>query len=66
MPAFERKYVAEYMLATFREGGYQLGFPLGVVPAYLVADLGYEAAARQARPWRPEVDAVKFWDGAVL
>jgi len=66
MPAFERKYVADYMLATFPEGGYQLGFPLGVVPDYLVRDVGYETAARQARPWRPEVDAVKFRPEAIL
>ena len=67
MPQFERRYIAEYCAERWPEGGYQLNYPLGPLP--WARDLGevYDAAARLYRPYRPEVDAVKFYpDGLVL
>jgi hypothetical protein len=67
MPQFERRYIAEYCAERWPEGGYQLNYPLGPIPRAEVATIGYDAAARLYRPYRPEVDAVKFYtDGLVL
>ena len=66
MPQFERRYVAEYCLSMWPAGGYQLNFPLGPIPEYSSKQLGYEAAARYWRPYRPEIDAIKFFDTGIV
>lgn len=66
MPAFERRYVADYMLAKWPEGGYQMNVPLGPIPTEIASGLGYEAAARIYRPFRPEVDAIKYFEGGLI
>lgn len=66
MAAFERKYIAEYCLAKWPEGGYQLGVALGPVPEQLVKDMGYEGAAALYAGWRPEVDAVHYSDFGLI
>ena len=66
MAAFERLYIARYMAAHWPEGGYSLGYPLGPIPENIVNQLGYEAAAAQFRPWRSEIDAVKFFPNGLL
>ena len=66
MRHFERLYIAQYCAARWPEGGYQLGYPLGPIPQESIKQLGYDEAARLWRPWRPEVDAVKFFDDGIL
>lgn len=64
--AFERRYIAEYMLAKFPQGGYTLGQPLGPIPEGLIREVGLEEAARRWRPWRQEVDAARFSPTGVI
>src|SRR4030042_4475511 len=59
----ERRYIAEYMLEAFPEGGYQLNVELGPIPQEYVQRLGLERAAAMFRPTRPRVDAVKWSPG---
>lgn len=67
MPSFERRYIADYMVQEFPQGGYGFNVPLGPVGSTAVESLGYEAAARLYRPYRPEIDAVKYnQDGLIL
>ena len=56
----ERRFVAEYMLATFPEGDWELNVPLGNVPLELIAQEGLTRAARFFRPQRRRVDAVAW------
>lgn len=66
MAQFERLYIAQYCAEKWAEGGYTLGVPLGPIPPDLVKSLGYEGASAYFRPWRPEVDAVKFFSEGLL
>ena len=66
MAQFERLYIAQYCAERWPEGGYTLGVPLGPIPADLIKSLGYEGAAAYFRPWRPEVDAVKYFNEGLL
>ena len=66
MAQFERRYIAEYVLARWPEGGYQLGVSLGALPENMVKSLGYDAASKLYRPFRPEVDAVKFFPTGLI
>lgn len=61
MAQFEERYLADYLLARWPEGGYESHVPLGPIPDWLVELHGYANAIRLFRPWRPEVDAVKYW-----
>lgn len=54
----ERRYVAEYMLATWPEGDWELNVPVGNVPVELVQVHGLSQAAALWRPSRRRVDAV--------
>ena len=56
----ERRYISEYMLATWPEGGWQLNVPLGPIPEYLIKGHGLAMATAIYRPTRPRVDAVKW------
>ena len=54
----ERRYISEYMLATWPAGGYQINVQLGPIPQGLIDRHGPAMAARIFRPTRPRVDAV--------
>ena len=54
----ERRYISEYLLKAFPEGGYQLNVELGPIPKEYVDRLGLGKAAALFRPTRPRVDAV--------
>lgn len=56
----ERRYISEYLLKAFPEGGYQLNVELGPIPKEYVDRLGIGKAAALFRPTRPRVDAVKW------
>lgn len=56
----ERRYISEYMMKTWPEGGWQLNVELGPVPQEYIARYGQERAAALFRPTRPRVDAVKW------
>lgn len=56
----ERRYIAEYLLATWPEGGWQLNVELGAIPPEYVTRYGQTKAAAIFRPTRPRVDAVKW------
>lgn len=56
----ERRYIAEYMTATWPEGGWQLNVELGPIPQEYVDRMGLGKAAAMFRPTRPRVDAVKW------
>ena len=58
----ERRYISEYMLATWPTGGWQLNVELGPIPAEYVKRYGLNKAAAMYRPTRPRVDAVKWSD----
>lgn len=54
----ERRYIADYMLQEFPQGGWTLNVPLGEVPEEIVARYGPVRGAALFRPSRPRVDAV--------
>lgn len=56
----ERRYISEYLLHAFPEGGYQLNVELGPIPQEYVDRYGLGKAAAIFRPTRPRVDAVKW------
>lgn len=56
----EKRFIAEYMAATFPQGDFVLNVPLGNVPVELVAMRGLTGAARLFRPSRRRVDAVAW------
>lgn len=56
----ERRFVSEYMLATFPDGDWETNVPLGNVPLELIAQEGLTRAARIFRPQRRRVDAVAW------
>lgn len=56
----ERRFIAEYMLATFPGGDWELNVPLGNVPIELVQQMGMDQARRMFRPSRHRVDAVAW------
>jgi hypothetical protein len=56
----ERRYIAEYMLHAWPEGGWQLNVELGPIPPEYVQQYGQAKAAALFRPTRPRVDAVKW------
>ena len=56
----ERRYISEYMLKTWPEGGWQLNVELGPIPQEYVDRYGLGKAAALFRPTRPRVDAVKW------
>ena len=56
----ERRFISEYMLQAFPEGGYQLNVELGPIPQEYVDRLGLGKAAALFRPTRPRVDAVRW------
>ena len=53
----ERRFISEYMLQAWPEGGYQLNVELGPIPQEYVDRLGLGKAAALFRPTRPRVDA---------
>ena len=56
----ERRYISEYMMKAWPEGGWQLNVELGPIPQEYVDRLGLGKAAALFRPTRPRVDAVKW------
>jgi hypothetical protein len=56
----ERRYISEYMMATWPEGGWQLNVELGPIPQEYIDRMGLGKAAAMFRPTRPRVDAVKW------
>ena len=56
----ERRYISEYMMLTWPEGGWQLNVELGPIPQEYVDRYGLGKAAAMFRPTRPRVDAVKW------
>ena len=56
----ERRYISEYMMSTWPEGGWQLNVELGPIPQEYVDRMGLGKAAAMFRPTRPRVDAVKW------
>ena len=56
----ERRYISEYMKATWPEGGWQLNVELGPIPQEYVDRYGLGKAAAMFRPTRPRVDAIKW------
>jgi len=60
----ERRYISEFMLHKWPEGGWQLNVELGPIPQEYVDRLGIGKAAALFRPTRPRVDAVKWTDKA--
>jgi len=60
----ERRYISEFMLHKWPEGGWQLNVELGPIPQEYVDRLGIGRAAALFRPTRPRVDAVKWTDKA--
>jgi len=58
----ERRYISDYLLRTWPEGGWQLNVELGPIPQEYIDRLGLGRAAALFRPTRPRVDAVK-WTG---
>ncbi len=60
----ERRYIAEYMMFAWPEGGWQLNVELGPIPKEYVDRYGLGKAAALFRPTRPRVDAVKWTEAA--
>lgn len=60
----ERRYISEYMLKEWPQGGWQLNVELGAIPQEYVDRYGLGKAAALFRPTRPRVDAVKWTDSA--
>lgn len=56
----ERRYISEYLLKTWPEGGWQLNVELGPIPQEYVDRYGMGKAAAIFRPTRPRVDAVRW------
>lgn len=56
----ERRYIAEYLRATWPQGNYQLNVELGPIPQDYVQRYGVARAAALFRPTRPRVDAIKW------
>ncbi len=56
----ERRYISEYLLKTWPEGGYQLNVELGPIPKEYIDRYGLGKAAAIFRPTRPRVDAVRW------
>lgn len=56
----ERRYISEYMMKTWPEGGWQLNVGMGAIPQEYVDRHGLGKAAAIFRPTRPKVDAVKW------
>ncbi|GAI43801.1 unnamed protein product, partial [marine sediment metagenome] len=56
----ERRYISEYMVHQWPEGGWQLNVELGPIPQEYVDRYGLGKAAAIFRPTRPRVDAVKW------
>lgn len=56
----ERRYISEYMMHQWPEGGWQLNVELGPIPQEYVTRYGLERAAALFRPTRPRVDAIKW------
>ena len=56
----ERRYIAEFMVDKWPEGGFQLNVELGPIPQDYVDRMGLGRAAALFRPTRPRVDAVKW------
>lgn len=58
----ERRYISEYMLKTWPQGGWQLNVELGPIPQEYIDRYGMGKAAALFRPTRPRVDAVRWQD----
>jgi len=56
----ERRYISEFMVHKWPEGGFQLNVELGPIPQEYVDRYGLGKAAAMFRPTRPRVDAVKW------
>ena len=56
----ERRYIAEFMVETFRPDQYMLNVPLGSIPDELVELHGITEAAAIFRPSRRRIDAVAW------
>ena len=54
----ERRYVAEWLLATYPQGNYMTNVPLGPIPEEIIARHGLQAGARLFNPSRLRVDGV--------
>ena len=57
---WERRYISQYLMETWPEGGWQLNIELGPIPQDYVDRYGLGKAAAIYRPTRPRVDAVKW------
>lgn len=60
----ERRYISEYMVHEWPQGGWQLNVELGPIPQEYVDRYGLGKAAAIFRPTRPRVDAVKWTEKA--
>lgn len=56
----ERRYISEYMMATWPGGEWELNVELGAIPPEYVQRYGLTKAAALFRPTRPRIDAVKW------
>ncbi|MBU2060160.1 MAG: hypothetical protein KKB38_20815 [Gammaproteobacteria bacterium] len=56
----ERRYISEYMMHEWPQGGWQLNVELGPIPQEYVDRYGLGKAAAMFRPTRPRVDAIKW------
>lgn len=56
----ERRFISEYMMRQWPEGGWQLNVELGPIPQDYIDRYGLGKAAAIFRPTRPRVDAVKW------
>jgi len=56
----ERRYISEYMVHEWPQGGWQLNVELGPIPQEYVDRYGLGKATALFRPTRPRVDAVRW------
>ena len=54
----ERRYIAEYLLETYPQGGYYTNVALGPIPDEITARYGLSAGAALFQPSRLRIDAV--------
>lgn len=54
----EKRYISEYLLGAFPEGGYRTNVELGPIEAESIEKFGLTGAAKLLRSWRRRIDAV--------
>ena len=62
----ERRYIAEWLLATYPQGNYVTNVPLGPIPQEVITRHGLQAGAALFRPQRLRVDGVVWLPDAYL